>query len=101
MGSTEIISSGPKRSTRSQVNLPARTLTILYAKIDQAKIEKEHLIDFQFRELLKDKYTNLVCVPVLHKSGSNTTNNILFMVINTSTEDLQLKRGGILGFLEQ
>ena len=83
----ETISSVPKISTRSKVNLPTRTLSILNAKIDQNKIENEH--------------QNLVYVSVLHKTGSNTTTNILFMAINMSTEEVHLKKGEILGFLEQ
>ena len=42
---------GSKVRTRSQVELPARAITILNAKVDIMKIGEEHQYDVQFNIL--------------------------------------------------
>ena len=49
---------GPKISTRCQVNLPARTLTIVNANTDKTQIGKQHLYDAQFAAMLEDEHIN-------------------------------------------
>ena len=73
----------------------SRTFVVLNAKIDIAKTNVEHLPDVNFNDLLEAEYSNLAFTPLLHKTGSMATANILF-----STQDIHLRNGKILGFLE-
>ena len=55
--------------------------------------------DIQFNNLLKDEYPNLVCKLVLHRTSSNITTNLLFIVVNIPMDDIHPIKGEIFGFL--
>ena len=59
------------------------------------------MYDVQFKVLLEDEYPNLRCIPVLHKTSSVIATSILFIVINISVEDINLRKEQILSFLGQ
>ena len=86
MKSIETTTSGPKISTRSQVELPVRTLVILNAKAD--KIDEEFLCDVRFSDFLEDWYPNLICILVLHQTSSITGTNMLLIMVNMSVKDI-------------
>ena len=70
VGSVEMITSGPKISTRSQVDLLAKTLAMSNAKAAKTKIDEECPYDFQFNDLLGDEHPKLICILLLHKTKS-------------------------------
>ena len=100
MGSTDTTTSGPKVSTYSKVELPFRTLAILNTKAGKTDIDKEWLYDGQFNYQLEDEHPHLICTWMSHETSSITATNILSMAVNISWEDIHLRRGEILGFLE-
>ena len=93
VGSNEAYPGGPKRSTRSQIKLLPRTYTILNVKTVKTNTNKEYLYDIQFNDLLEEEHPNLMCIPELHKTSSDTTTNILLIAVYILMEDIHLIKG--------
>ena len=67
---------------------------------DKPKIVEGCLYDVQYNNVFEDEQLNLICIQVLHKTCSITTTNVLFIVVNSSMEDIHVRKREILGFTE-
>ena len=60
--------------------------------MDRTQIDKEHLYDAIFNDLLQNEHPNVICIPVSHKTDLDTTTYILFIVVNISMEGIPLEK---------
>ena len=99
--SIKVYMTGPTLQARYHVDLPPQSLVVLNAK---AQIEKDMegglykvVPDF----LLSNEYPELVLIPTLHNVEVIKPECIPFVLLNLSEERISLKKGEILGHLEE
>ena len=51
-------------------------------------------------QYLKEEYPNLCIIPMIHNVDVHKTENIPLVVINLSTDDVFVLKGGIMGFMQ-
>ena len=93
--------SGPTLQTRQCINIPSRSLMVLNAKatIDKHMEGGLHKVVPNF--LLSDEYPELVLIPTVHNVEITETQCIPYVLLNLSKEEIFLRKGEILRYLEK
>ena len=93
--------SGPTLQTRQCITIPSRSLMVLNAKatIDKHMEGGLHKVVPNF--LLSDEYPELVLIPTIHNVEITETQCIPYVLLNLSKEEIFLRKGEILRYLEK
>ena len=93
--------SGPTLQTRQCITIPSRSLMVLNAKatIDRHMEGGLHKVVPNF--LLSDEYPELVLIPTVHNVEITKLECIPYVLLNLSEEAIFLRKGEILGHLEE
>ena len=93
--------SGPTLQTRQCIDIPSRRLMVLNAKATIDKHMEGGLYKVVPNFLLIDEYPELVLIPTIHNVEVAEIRCIPFVLLNLSEERIFLKKGEILGHLEE
>ena len=99
--SVKVYMSGPTLQTRQCILIPSRSLMVLNAKatIDKHMEGGLHKVVSNF--LLSDEYPGLVLIPTIHNVEITETQCIPYVLLNLSKEEIFLRKGEILRYLEK
>ena len=92
---------GPSLQVRCRVDLPSQSLIVLNAKAQIEKHMEGGLYKVVPNFLLSKEYPELVLIPTLHNVEVSKLECIPFILLNLSEEKISLKKGEILGHLEE
>ena len=93
--------SGPTLQTRQCITIPSRSLMVLNAKATIDKHMEGGLYKVVPNFLLSDEYPELVLIPTVHNVEITETQCIPYVLLNLSLEEIFLRKGEILGHLEE
>ena len=99
--SVKVYMSGPTLQTRQCINIPSRSLMVLNAKatIDKHMEGGLHKVVPNF--LLSNEYPELVLIPTIHNVEITEMQCIPYVLLNSSKEEIFLRKGEILRHLEK
>ena len=82
------------------VTLPGRPLAIVYIynKLDQD--QSGCIYEIEPSHNLYEKYPNLCVIPMIHNVGVHKTENVPFIVINHSSDEIYLLKGETMHFMQ-
>ena len=87
--------------TYSSLAMPPRILVVINVHVDLKGNSTEHTYEVKPSSLLMDQYPNMVIIPVIYTTPTQTDTIIPFVVINLSTESIFLSKHKVLGFVDQ
>ena len=82
-----------------QVEIPSRHLAIVNTKLDLPRERTSHFYQVEENPLLTQEEPNLIVVPLVHHVKGHGRKRVPFVLINLSTEDIELDKYQILGHL--
>ena len=90
----------PQLNLAYSVNLPGRSLAIVCIYNDLDPDQSGQLYEIEPSQNLKEKYSNLCIIPMIHNVDVHKTENIPLVVVNFSTDDVYLSKGETMGFMQ-
>ena len=90
----------PQLVTYSSLTLCPRTVAVMNIHVDLKGNSMEHTNEVKPNSLMY-QYPNMVIIPVIHITPTQTDNIILYVVINLCTDSISLSKPEVLGFLDQ
>ena len=91
----------PRVPTESNIYKPGKTSIMLNIRVDTDKTHSGQVNNIQPNHNFIDEYLDLELPPAIHRVNGTQMDKIPFVVINVSTETVNLEKGKILGFLEE
>ena len=82
------------------MTLPGKSLAVVCVCNNLEPDQSGQIYKVEPSEILNDKYPNLCIIPMIHNVDIHKTENIPFIVINLSTDNVYLSKGEIMGFMQ-
>ena len=80
------------------VTLPGRTLAIVCVYNNLDPDQSGNIYEIEPSHNLYEKYPNLCVIPMIHNVDAHKTENVPLVVINISSDEIYLSKGGDYGF---
>ena len=81
------------------VDIPGRTLAIVCIHNNLNPKQSGSLYEFEPHEMIVEKYPNLCIIPMIHNVDVHRTEHLPLVVINFATDDVNLLKGGTVGYM--
>ena len=82
------------------VTLPGRTLAIVCVYNNLDPDQSGYIYEIEPSLNLHEKYPNLCVIPMIHNVDVHKTENVPLVVVNLSSDEIYLSKGGIMGFIQ-
>ena len=82
------------------VTLPGRTLAIVCVYNNLDPNQSGYMYDIEPCSKLNEKYPNLCVIPVIHNVDVHKTEHIPLVVINFTSDEINLLKGETMGFMQ-
>ena len=90
----------PHLSLTNSVSIPGRTLAVVQVNNTLTQEQSGHLYEVEPNYLLTNEYPNLYIVPTIHNVDLYKSENVPLVVINFSSDNINLHKGEIMGFMQ-
>ena len=90
----------PQLNIAHSVNLPGRTLAIVCIYNNLAPNQSGYIYEIEPSSSLCEKYPYLCVIPMIHNVDIHKTENVPLVVINLSSDEIYLLKGGTMGFMQ-
>ena len=82
------------------MTLPGQSLVVVCVRNNLEPDQSGQIYEIEPSQYLKEEYPNLCIIPMIHNVDAHKTENIPFVVINLSTDDVYLLKGEVMGFMQ-
>ena len=89
----------PKIITKSQVDIPGRSLVVITPRVHLAPEHCDRIYDTQAVQQMMDEYPDLVSIPMIHKTSQREYNTVPYILVNTSYDHIILDKGMVIAEL--
>ena len=93
------IENKPQLYVTHSVDIPGRTLTIVYVHNNLNPKQSGSLYEIKPNEMIVEKYPNLCVIPMIHNVDVHRTEHLPLFVINFATDDVNLLKGESMGYM--
>ena len=83
----------------NSVTIPGRTLAVVQVDSTLTKEQSGYLYEIEPNHLFMHKHPNLCIIPTIHKVDVYKPNNVPFVAINLSLDNIYLPKGEAIGFM--
>ena len=94
------IENKPQLYLTHSVIIPGRTLVIVCICNNLDPKQSGSLYEIEPCDILKDKYSDLCIIPMIHNVDVHQTEHLPLVVINLASDDAYLSKGETMGFME-
>ena len=84
----------------NSITLPGGSLAVVCVCNDLEPDPSGQMYEVEPSQILNDKYPNVCIIPMIHNVDVHKTENVPFVVINLSTEDVYLLKGEVMGVMQ-
>ena len=82
------------------VTLPGRTLAVVFVYNNLVPNQSGYIYEVEPSSTLYEKYPNICVIPMIHNVDVHKTENVPLVIINLSSDDIYLSKGGTMGFMQ-
>ena len=93
------IENKPQLYVTHSVDIPGRTLAIVCIHNNLNPKQSGSLYEIEPNEMIVEKYPNLCIVPMIHNVDVHRTEHLPLVVINFTTDDVNLLKGELMGYM--
>ena len=90
----------PQLSLTNSITIPGRSLAVVCVRNNLEPDKSGQIYEIEPSQYLNEEYPNLCIIPIIHNVDIHKTENVPFVVINLSTDDVYLSKGEIMGFMQ-
>ena len=90
----------PQLSLAYSIMLPGRSLAIICVYNNLDPDQSGQLYEIEPSQNLNEKYPNLCIIPMIHNVDVHKTENVPFVVINFSADDIYLLKGETMDYMQ-
>ena len=90
----------PQLNMTHSVTLPVRTLAIVCICNNLVPDQSGYIYEIEPSHNLYEKYLNLCVIPMIHNVDVHKTENVPWVVINLSSNEVYLLKGETMGFMQ-
>ena len=87
-------------SLAHSMTLPGRSLVVVCVCNNLEPDQSGQIYEIEPNQYLNEEYPNLHIIPMIHNVDVNKTENVPLVVINFSTDDVDLSKGEIMAFMQ-
>ena len=90
----------PHLNITDSVTLPGRTLVIICAYNTLVPEQSGQIYEIEPSPHMYEKYPNLCIIPMIHNVDVHKTENVPLVLVNFSSDDINLVKGETVGFMQ-